>query len=204
MAENKKIETKEIQETVAKSSAPKPPKKLIPRTAPKSVTPDSEAVVELIAAPVVDALVAAAVKPQPRRVKKVDVELEATNVRNKQAMSDALAKAQAVKIAQPLGKAVPAPELPKTKKQQKTAKPEKVQKMVKVKKVKLIRDSYAMPDSEYAVIGTLKKRLAALGGEFKKSEILRAGIAVLAALGDSELQVVMGRVERIKTGRPSK
>ena len=30
------------------------------------------------------------------------------------------------------------------------------------------------------------------------------GIAVLAALNDAELKAVMGRVERIKTGRPAK
>jgi hypothetical protein len=61
-----------------------------------------------------------------------------------------------------------------------------------------------MPEAEYARIGELKKRLAALGAEVKKSELLRGGIAVLAALNDAELKAVMGRVERIKTGRPAK
>ena len=89
-------------------------------------------------------------------------------------------------------------EAPKAKKAAKTEKP------AKARKVKLVRDSYAMPETEYARIGELKKRLAALGNEVKKSELLRGGIAVLAALNDAELKAVMGRVERIKTGRPSK
>jgi hypothetical protein len=83
-------------------------------------------------------------------------------------------------------------------------KPAKADKPPKARKIKLVRDSYAMPEAEYARIGELKKRLAALGAEVKKSELLRGGIALLAALNDTELQAVMGRVERIKTGRPSK
>ena len=67
-----------------------------------------------------------------------------------------------------------------------------------------MRDSYAMPESEYARIGELKQRLAALGAPARKSELLRGGIAALAALNDAELKAVMGRVERIKTGRPNK
>ena len=137
-------------------------------------------------------------KPAAKRVKKVDVELEATNARNKKAMSDALAKVMAVKIAQPLGNPVPPADLPKAKKPAKAAKP------VKPKKLKLVRDSYAMPENEYAAITVLKKRLSGLGGEFKKSELLRGGIAALAALNDAELLVAMGRVEKIKTGRPAK
>ncbi len=77
-------------------------------------------------------------------------------------------------------------------------------KPVKAKKTRLVRDSYAMPDNEYQRIGDLKKRLAGLSAEYKKSELLRAGIALLAALNDSELVAVMAGVERIKTGRPRK
>ena len=202
MSENKKAEAKVAAEPVAKSSAPKPPKKLIPRTAPKVVAPAPEPVAEPVAAPVVEAATApVAAKLAVKRVKKVDVELEATNARNKKAMSDALAKVMAVKIAQPLGKPVPAPDLPKSKK---PAKPEKAAKPPKPKKIKLVRDSYAMPENEYLAIGALKKRLSALGNEFKKSELLRGGIATLVALNDAELVAVMGRVQKIKTGRPAK
>lgn len=77
-------------------------------------------------------------------------------------------------------------------------------KPAKARKPRLVRDSFAMPEKEYACLPELKKRLAGLGREVKKSELLRAGVALLAALGDDELLAVMGRVERIKTGRPSK
>ncbi|MEN9480721.1 MAG: hypothetical protein RLZZ298_2116 [Pseudomonadota bacterium] len=208
MAENKKTEAKDSAKPVVRSSAPKPPKKLIPRTAPKVVVAQPEAIAEPIAIPAVAApelvpegAALPSTKPAAKRVRKVDVELEATNVRNKKAMSDALAKVMAVKIAQPLGRAVPPPDLPKAKK---PAKAEKEPKPAKPKKIKLVRDSYAMPENEYEAINALKKRLAVLGNEFKKSELLRGGIATLAVLNDAELLAAMGKVHKIKTGRPAK
>jgi hypothetical protein len=80
----------------------------------------------------------------------------------------------------------------------------KADKPPKAKKGKLVRNSYAMPEAEYARIGELKKRMAALGDKVRKSELLRAGIAVLAALDDDQLKAALRRVERIKTGRPAK
>ena len=80
----------------------------------------------------------------------------------------------------------------------------KTDKPPKATKGKLVRDSYAMPEAEYARIGELKKRMAALGDKVRKSELLRAGIAVLAALDDEQLKAALRRVERIKTGRPAK
>lgn len=143
------------------SAAPKPPKKLIPRTAPKTE------VSEPLLAPVVEIL-EPVIKP----------------------VVETAAEAHAIK--QPLGK---------PSKAKKEAKPEKP---LKTKKIKLVRDSYAMPDVEYAQIALLKKRLAGLGLDAKKSELLRAGIALLAALNEAELKAVMANVERIKTGRPAK
>lgn len=88
----------------------------------------------------------------------------------------------------------------------KAAKLEKAEKTVKTKKAKLVRDSYAMPETEYARIAELEEGTAALGSEVKKSELLLVWrhCRALAALNDAELQAVMARVERIKTGRPSK
>ncbi|WP_415036679.1 hypothetical protein [Azonexus sp.] len=77
-------------------------------------------------------------------------------------------------------------------------------KSAKPRKNKLIRDSYAMPEAEYAQIAQLKQRLLALGESVKKSELLRAGLAQLASLDDAALQEAMAGVERIKTGRPAK
>lgn len=186
-------------------AAPKPPKKLVPRTAPKTEVKAAEVVVEPVAEPVaapaatdVEAApaIAAAEKPaslQPAATKakaaRKPTEVETTVAKHQKVLAEALVKAQAIKYDQP-----------KVIKQEaaKAAKP------AKAKKVKLVRDSYAMPDAEYAQIGVLKKRLSALGSDVKKSELLRGGIAVLAALNDAELKAVIGRVERIKTGRPAK
>ena len=99
-----------------------------------------------------------------------------------------------------------APEVaaPAKAKPEKNAGREKAVRAEKPRKAKLVRDSYAMPEGEYARIGELKKRLAAMGVDLKKSELLRAGILLLAALNDDELKAVSSRVERIKTGRPKK
>lgn len=173
------------------AAATKPPKKLVPRTAPK---PESKPVpaaapTETLAPPVATA---AAVKA--KAVRKPS-QVEATVAKHRQVLADALVKAQAIKYDQPRVMKQEAPA---------SHKPAKAERPHKARKIKLVRDSYAMPEVEYARIGELKKRLLALGAEVKKSELLRAGIALLAALDDAELQAVMGRVERIKTGRPAK
>jgi hypothetical protein len=203
----------------SKKGASKPPRKLTPRPAIKPESPVTEtlevpavAAPEIApAAPAVTAAVAdtpapaaatpaapAGKAPANKAAKKVKVP-DATTQKHKAALVDALKKAEAARITQPLGnpstKKAPAP---KAEKAAKPAKPEKV------KKAKLVRDSFAMPEKEYAEIGGLKKRLGSLGIEVKKSELLRAGVLLLAALNDTELSAVVGRIERIKTGRPSK
>lgn len=172
----------------------KAPKKLVPRTASKTEAKTIAAEVK----PETPSPVASAAMPattaKPRSPRKPSA-VEQTVAKHQKVLADALVKAQAIKYDQP-----------KVMKQQapKAAKSAKPEKPAKAKKIKLVRDSYAMPEAEYARIGELKKRLAALGNEVKKSELLRGGIALLAALNDSELKAVMGRVERIKTGRPNK
>jgi hypothetical protein len=116
--------------------------------------------------------------------------LDETKAKNKKALADALAKAQAVKLAKP-----PSPP-PAVK--------AKVAKAVKGRKPKLVRHAFSMPEVEYAQITALKKRIASLGGNVKRSELLRAGLALLSVLNDVELTAVMARVDRIKTGRPAK
>lgn len=176
-------------------AAAKPPKKLIPRTAPKAeltaeTKPEAAAAPsQTPAAPQAPTATAAAVKSKPVRK---PTQVEATVAKHQKVLADALAKAQAIKYDQP-----------KVMKQE-AAPAKKSDKPAKVKKVRLVRDSYAMPEAEYAKIAELKKRMTALGSEAKKSELLRGGIALLAALNDAELKAVMARIERIKTGRPAK
>jgi len=78
----------------------------------------------------------------------------------------------------------------------------KVSKDVKAKKPKLVRDSFTIPKDEYAVIETLKQRAATLAQPVKKSELLRAGLKVLAGLSDAALRSALQAVPSIKTGRP--
>jgi len=187
-------------------AAPKRPGKLMPRTAPKQAVPAVSSVVEAasvpapevespqVAAPAAAAPATAAAMAKARTARKPSKEDDVV-ARHQKVLAEALVMAQAINYEQPGGmRQVIA-------KGKKDAKPEKP---AKVKKPKLVRDSYAMPEAEYARIGELKKRLAALGTEAKKSELLRAGIALLAALSDTELGAAMGRVERIKTGRPAR
>ncbi len=194
MSEQKKAAPAKTAPAVASTANPKPPKKLVPRTAPAkpavaaaAAAKTEAAVATPVAAPAATAAATAKARPA-RKPSRVDE----TVSKHQKVLADALVKAQAIKYEQPeVVRSGP-------------AKAAKAEKPVRQKKPKLVRDSYAMPETEYAQIGALKKRLAGLGRETKKSELLRGGIALLAALNDAELTAVMGRIERIKTGRPAK
>lgn len=80
----------------------------------------------------------------------------------------------------------------------------KAGKPAKVKKAKRIRDSFTMPEGEYALIALLKKRCLDAGIPAKKSEILRAAIANLAKLSDTSMVSAVRKLQTIKTGRPAK
>lgn len=83
-------------------------------------------------------------------------------------------------------------------------KTEKPPKEEKPKKIKMVRDSFTMPDNEYAEIGELKKKCLLAGVHVKKSELLRAGLLNLSKLSGVDLISTMAQVEIIKTGRPAK
>ena len=116
--------------------------------------------------------------------------LDETKAKNEQALADALAKAQAVKI--PLPSEVP-PALAST-----------ADKPPKIGKSRLVRCKVTMPEAEYDQLAVLKKRIASLGGNVRRSELMRGGLALLAALGDTELTFVMAPYGGLKTGRRSK
>lgn len=108
-----------------------------------------------------------------------------------------VSRAAATRKTPPVKKAVSKP-APLVAKSAKAGKP------VKVKKPKLVRDSFTMPESEYAQIAALKKRCLAAGVSAKKSEILRAAVANLAKLSDASVVSALRRLDVIKTGRPAK
>ncbi|MDD2663367.1 MAG: hypothetical protein PHD19_06365 [Dechloromonas sp.] len=166
----------------------------------KSAAPAAEVPAPVAAEAPATAAAEAAPAPATRaRKPRKSPSVDETVARHQKVLAEALEQAQAIKYDQPQ---VLAPV--KAAKPRKTDRGGKAEKPAKAKKPRLVRDSYAMPEAEYARIGELKKRVAALGGEVKKSELLRAGIAVLAGLDDAELQTVLAGVERIKTGRPAK
>jgi hypothetical protein len=67
---------------------------------------------------------------------------------------------------------------------------------------KLVRDSFTMPEQEYAVLGTVKQACLKAGFEVKKSELLRIGVALLGQLDIAALRAVLGSLPQLKTGRP--
>jgi hypothetical protein len=71
-------------------------------------------------------------------------------------------------------------------------------------KVKVVRDSFTMPENEYQKIAEIKEACLKAGLAVKKSEVLRAGLQVLAGLSSAQLKRALGGLEKIKTGRPKK
>ncbi len=115
-----------------------------------------------------------------------------------------MATSTAVKaVAKPAGakpKATPAKKSAKALPKPKKAKTEKV----KPEKIKMERDSFTMPKDEYAQLTLLKARLSSMGQPVKKSELLRAGVKLLAAMSDNTLKTTLAKIPVIKTGRPNK
>jgi hypothetical protein len=71
-------------------------------------------------------------------------------------------------------------------------------------KVKVVRDSFTMPQADYAKISELKQVCLKAGLHVKKSELLRAGLRALSALSLAQLKQAIGKLDTIKTGRPKK
>jgi len=74
----------------------------------------------------------------------------------------------------------------------------------KAEKVKVVRDSFTIPKTEYAQIAAMKKRAMELGLEVKKSELIRAGLLLLAATSEAAFRKALSQVPTLKTGRPGK
>ena len=66
----------------------------------------------------------------------------------------------------------------------------------------LVRDSFTMPEQEYAVLAEVKQACLRAGIEVKKSELLRIGVALLGQLDLATLKTVLGALPQLKTGRP--
>lgn len=66
----------------------------------------------------------------------------------------------------------------------------------------LVRDSFTMPEQEYAVLAEVKQACLRAGIEVKKSELLRIGVALLGQLDLATLKSVLAALPQLKTGRP--
>ena len=162
-----------------------------PATAPPAPTPAA-------AAPETEAQVPAtpkvARKPAPQaKPRKAQAAAPSATPETGKPVSTRKAAAKPAKTAAAVEVPVPA-ESPKTTKAKKHA----------PAKPKLVRDSFTLPENDYALFASLKQRALKGGADVKKSELLRAGLAMLARAGDAEFLQAVGLVERIKTGRPKK
>lgn len=71
-----------------------------------------------------------------------------------------------------------------------------------VKKDKLVRDSFTLPREDFELIAALKDRALDFKRPTKKSELLRAGLQVLASLDQAKLRTVLDALRPLKAGRP--
>ncbi|MDO8651255.1 MAG: hypothetical protein Q7R66_03600 [Undibacterium sp.] len=74
----------------------------------------------------------------------------------------------------------------------------------KIKKEKLVRDSFTMPESEYAALGLVKKACIGAGVEVKKSQLLRIGLLLLSRTDVNSLKTLIANLAPLKAGRPKK
>ena len=77
-------------------------------------------------------------------------------------------------------------------------------KVDKSPKPQLVRDSFTIPESEYAVLAKVKKACLKEGFEIKKSELIRIGIALLADMSSAKVKSAKKKLQTVKTGRPRK
>jgi hypothetical protein len=83
----------------------------------------------------------------------------------------------------------------------KVEKPEKAEKAAKPR-LRMVRDSFTMPEVDFALIAQLKAGATAAGRPAKKSELLRAGLRLLAAQPAKALLGALDSLEPVKLGRP--
>ena len=124
-------------------------------------------------------------------------------------MSAKPAKSAAAKkpvARKPAAKKVAATKLPKPAKPDKKSKPAVAEQPaiaeVAKQRVKLVRDSFTMPRDEFELIAKLKARAVDFKRPAKKSELLRAGLQVLAALPDKQLLDALEALRPLKARRP--
>jgi hypothetical protein len=146
----------------------------------------------------------------PSAVKTIGATLSSSTVQPKakvasRATAKTSARKPATSIVKPRHKsASKKPAATVTIKNPKSASTAKQKKNGKPKKIKMVRDSYTMPENDYAKLTELKKTCLKAGVHVKKSELLRAGLTTLTKLPTATLLKTVEGLVKIKTGRPGK
>ncbi len=68
----------------------------------------------------------------------------------------------------------------------------------------VVRDTFSMPASDYALIRELNERALKRGIATNKSALVRAGLRLLRDLGDAAFDEAVSSTERMKPGRRRK
>lgn len=66
---------------------------------------------------------------------------------------------------------------------------------------RLRRETFTIPESDYQMFRELKVRCMKSGFEVAKSELVRAGLKLLAASTDENILAAINQLERLKVGR---
>jgi len=150
------------------------------------------------AAPKANGVGAAAAEKKPAALKKPVAAKKPAAVKPAVAVKKPAApkKAAAVKAAPEKKAVVKVKAAPKVEPKAPAAPKEKA------KKAKLVRDSFSMPEAEYAVLGAVKKACLKAGIEVKKSELLRIGVALIQKMDVGALKGVLSTLPPLKAGRP--
>jgi hypothetical protein len=68
---------------------------------------------------------------------------------------------------------------------------------------RVVRATFSLPGSAIKEIETLREKLGRNGQLLNKSEVVRVGLAVLDSMTKSSANKFIGKIERLKAGRPN-
>jgi hypothetical protein len=92
----------------------------------------------------------------------------------------------------------------KTKEKPQTTEPKPVKAKPKPKpapRPKVIRDSFTMPETDYALFDKIRADCMKAGINANKSEVVRAGLKLLSAMNQAQLREALGAIDKVKPGR---
>src|SRR3990172_1484660 len=98
-------------------------------------------------------------------------------------------------VKKPAAKGVSVPKKSPAKSDVGTIPQQAAKKLKKNHKVKVVRDSFTMPQNEYQKIAEIKAICLKAKIHVKKSEVLRAGLQILAKLNAAQLRNVLSGLE---------